>query len=155
MCREGLLLGKGLGFAYRALRGLHAASALGGDRAHEGCSVILDLAIHLVVRFDLDRSDEGDRMRCTGCSSGSHGGYVGGFEDKYSRRAGMPACGRHIDDDWHGRAGNLLDDLARRADETSGSIHFDQHSLGVATLSFVDGAGDVLRADGLDRVIDD
>ena len=65
----------------------------------------------------------------------------------------MPAGGRHVDDDRYEGAGNLLDDFARRADQAAGRIHLDQYGLVVAAVSFVDGAGDVFRADGLDGVV--
>ncbi len=153
MAGERFLLGEGLRLAHGALGTFDVASALGCEGAHEGGSVILDFAIHLIVGLDLHRTNERDRMRGAGCRSGSHGGDVGGFENKYSRGTCVPAGGRHVDDHRHGRTGNLLDDLAGRTDQAAGCIHLDQYSLRVAAVGFVDGAGDVLGADGLDGVV--
>ena len=49
----------------------------------------------------------------------------------------------------------MFDDLARRINQTAGCIDLDQYGLIAAAAGFVDCAGDVFLADGLDRVVDD
>ena len=64
MAGERFLLGERLGFAHGALGTFDVASALGCEGAHEGGSVVLDFAIHLIVRLDLHRP-----MSVTGCAA--------------------------------------------------------------------------------------
>ena len=66
----------------------------------------------------------------------------------------MSAGGRDVYDDRNRRGCDLLDDALRGTDEAAGCIDLDQYSLVAAPAGFVDGAGNIFRADGLNSVID-
>ena len=152
MLRQGLLLGKGFGLAHRTFGDFDIAAASGCDGAHQGCSVVFHLLFHHVVQV---AAAERDGMGRAGIGAGGHGGDVGGFEDKKSGGRSAAAAGRDVKNDRNLRAGNFLDDLARRFNEASGSIDLDQYSLIVATAGLVDGASNVFLGNGLNRVVDD
>ena len=153
--RQGFLVGEGFRFAHGAFGERDIAAAPGNDRAHQSGGIVLNLLLHFVIGLDRGRAEEQDGMSRSGVSSGSHGRYVGRFEDEDSRRTGAAAAGRHVNDDRDLRRRDLLDDLARGFDQASGSIDLDQYSLIVAARSFVDGAGDVFLGDGLNGVVND
>ncbi len=103
----------------------------------------------------LHGSDESNWMCGSGGRSGCHGGDIGRLENEDPRRTGVTAGRRHVDDDGHGRGGNLFDDLPGGTDQAARRIHLDQYGLSVAAAGFVDGAGNVLLADRLNCVVDD
>ncbi len=153
MSRECFLLGERLGLAHGTLCAFGVAAALGSDRAHQSCCIIFDLPVHLIVRLDLYRANQCDGMGSTGCGSWCHRGDVSGLKNEDSSRARVAAGGRHVDDNRNGRLRDLFDNLASRADQTARRIHLDQDGLIAAPVRFIDGAGDVFRADWLDGVV--
>ena len=93
-------------------------------------------------------------MRRAGIGSRSHGRHVGGFEDEDSRRARTAASRSHVDDNWHRRSHNFVDDFARRLDQSAGSVHLDQDGLIVVGGRRCERAANVFGGDGLNRVVD-
>ncbi len=91
---EGFFVAVGLGVADGILGGLHVASAAAGVGAEEGCGVVFDLFLEDWV--ELAAIDDG--MSGAGVGAGSHGGYVGRFEEEEAGGA-CPAAGWRDEDD--------------------------------------------------------
>jgi hypothetical protein len=77
-------------------------------------------------------------MGRAGIGAGSHGGYVGSFEEKEASRCGASAGGRYVNDDGHTRAEDGARHGAHGVDQASGCIENYEKSCG----SFGIGAGE-------------
>src|SRR5258705_8853551 len=75
---EGFFVAVGFGVADGVLGGLYVASAAACVGAEEGCGVVFDLLFEDGI--DLVAHDDG--VGGAGVGAGSHGGYVGGFEEE-------------------------------------------------------------------------
>ena len=146
-----LLIGPRLRLAHRALGQLHIAAARPDERAHEGGRVVLDLGLHHVVHL---LAAQRYRMRRAGIRSRRHGRDVGRFQDEESGGSRVGAAGSDVDDHRHRRVEDLWNDLARGVDQSAGRVQLDQHSVGIGLARVLDGAVNVLGADGLDGVVD-
>jgi hypothetical protein len=144
------LVGPRLRLAHGALRQLHVAAARPDKRAHEGSRIVFHFRLHHVVHLLAAQDDGMGRARV--CSR-RHRGNVGRLENEEAGRGGIGAGGRDIDDDGHRRSQNLLDDLARGIDQAAGRTQLDEHGISIGLPRMLDGAVDVLGADGLDGVI--
>src|SRR5580692_5328105 len=149
-----LLFGERFGFEHRTLRDLDIAPSFGSDRTHQSRRIVLNLALHLVVKLGRQRSNQ-HRMRRTRVGSRSHGCDVGRFENENSSRTRAAATGCNVDNYRNLRGSDLLEDLPRGIDQPSWRIDLDQYRLITAPLCFVDGPRDIFLRDGLNRVIDD
>ena len=90
----------------------------------------------------------GSRIR-----SRSHSGNVGGFEDEEACGRGPPSRGRDIDNHGNRRRQHLRNDRTGRVDQPAGCAQLDEHGIGIGLAGLLDGAADVLVADGLDGVV--
>ena len=94
------------------------------------------------------------RMRRAGVAAGSHCRHVGGFQKEKSCRSGPASGGRDIDDDRDRRGEDPAHHLAHGIEQAAGRIDLDQHGVGMLGRGRVQPARHVVRADGLNGVVE-
>jgi hypothetical protein len=94
------------------------------------------------------------RVRSSGVGAGRHGGYIGRFEEKKSRRSGPASGGGHIDNDRDRRGDHLTYHLPHGIKQSARSVDLDQNGICMLRCAFIQPPRHVVGADGLDGVVE-
>ena len=148
---ERLLRGQVGGLADRLLGPVGVPSVCLGEPANVGGRVVDHLAAQIARDVAAARRDRG---RGADVGLRRHCGDVGGHRDEDACRGCARALRRDVDDDRDRRVELLLDDVPHGRVEAAGRVHEDDDRVVALVLALVDRAGEVVRGDRVDVVLE-
>src|SRR5579883_541778 len=118
MVVERFFFGESFRVAHGLFGKLAVAPAPGGETAQQRGGIVLDLLAHDVIHLASQKYGR----RSAGVGAGRHGSHIAGFEQEESGGGGARSAGSDVRDDGNRRSGKLLDDFARRVEQSAGRV---------------------------------